>query len=653
MRGFLSPFSRSGKLGFLFVLCTLLFLSAYNSAGADETSDFEDNPESIAQFNINVGSLAMDERRYLDALSYFENAFETSKLEKTKVKALLYMATTFTSFLDSPDSSLKIYRQIQKEYPKFAENSLYKEILLLFETERYLEVREKVDVYNFRYGNGRYQFQVELLADEAKKVMATAAYKRKYARQEATRQQVAAIKREDAKFKEFIKAKRAEEKRFKAMAEARAKEAARLQAIARTKEAERMQAQARAEAEKAARARREAEAKEQALHSADAKAKEKIYGLASADFKKSSEPVVRVLFTKGSDRVLVAGRGLVFTSNGREYSLGSGVELKVENGQVSHNGRGFGREVKITASGPIKLSYGKKMAKSKRVRGFIMLAAKKGRVRIINHVKIEDYLLGVVPAESPPSWKYNALKSQALAARTYAYNDVRKHAKDEFDVYDSIRSQVYGGLDSEHKRTSKAVLDTRGEIITAVRNGKLQPILAMFAANSGGHTADPQKEYSTRWDSSHHYLVAHEDPWSLQSGKAGLATWEYSHSKKELERNLAKRKVRIKNLESIKPVYIGPSGRVVTVRLLYDGGKSKTIRFRPKVTLGLAGRIGTLPDTIVKIKNRGGKFVFTGRGFGHGIGYMQWGGQYMAKAGHTYREILDFYYPGTKIMQYW
>jgi stage II sporulation protein D len=414
-----------------------------------------------------------------------------------------------------------------------------------------------------------------------------------------------------------------------------------------------VQAQAKEEARKAARARREAEAKEKALQRADAKAKEKIYGLASADFEKLPEPVIRVLFTKGSNKVRVEGRDLVFSARGRESRIKSGVELRFKSGKISYNGRKVGGQIKITANGPIKLSYGKKMAKSKRVRGFIMLAAKKRGIRIINHVKIEDYLLGVVPAESPPSWRYDALKSQALAARTYAYNDVRKHAKDEFDVYDSIRSQVYGGLGKEHKRTSKVVRETRGEIITAVRNGKLQPILAMFAANSGGYTADPKKEYSTRWDSSHHYLVAHKDPWSLKSGKAGLATWEYSHSKKELERNLAKRKVRIKNLESIKPVYIGPSGRVVTVRLLYDGGKSKTVRFRPKVTLGLAGRIGTLPDTIVKIKKRGGKFIFTGRGFGHGIGYMQWGGQYMAKAGHSYREILDFYYPGTNIMQYW
>jgi stage II sporulation protein D len=91
----------------------------------------------------------------------------------------------------------------------------------------------------------------------------------------------------------------------------------------------------------------------------------------------------------------------------------------------------------------------------------------------------------------------------------------------------------------------------------------------------------------------------------------------------------------------------------VTVKLLYDGGKSKTVRFRPKVTLGLGGRIKTLPDTIVKIKKVGSNFVFRGKGFGHGIGYMQHGGQAMAKAGHSYRDILQFYYPGTNIVNYW
>ncbi|MBF0444107.1 MAG: SpoIID/LytB domain-containing protein [Magnetococcales bacterium] len=592
MNSFLQILFRPKQLSVWLIISSLLFSPFFNMAWAANT-EFEDNPESIAQFNINVGSLAMDERQYLDALSYFEQAFETSKLDKTKVKALQYMATTFASFLDSTDSALKIYEQIQKDYPKFAQSAYYKEILLLFENERYPEVLEKIRQYSSSYPNGRFQFQAELLGDESRKAMGTEAYKQELAKQKA-------VQAEEMAMQALLTKK-----------DALAKSAVLLQAS------------------------------------------KKIHTIASSGFKKITEPVVRVLFTKGSPKVRVEGDGLVFKSRDNSTMLRSGIEVNSRGGQLIVNGSKVGRDIKITANSPINVVYGKNMKKSKRVRGYIMLAATKSGVRIINHVKIEDYLLGVVPAESPPSWKADALKSQTLAARTYAYNDVRKHAKDDFDVYDSIRSQVYGGIGKEHKNTTRAIRATRGEIITAVRKGKLQPILAMFAANSGGYTADPQKEYSTRWDKSHYYLTAHKDPWSTKSGKAGLARWEYTHSRKEIEKNLAKRKVWIKNLESIKPVYTGPSGRVVKVRLLYDGGKSKTIRFRPKVTLGLAGRIGTLPDTIVDIKKRGDKFVFTGKGFGHGIGYMQWGGQYMAKAGHSYRDILEFYYPGTNIMQYW
>ncbi len=109
----------------------------------------------------------------------------------------------------------------------------------------------------------------------------------------------------------------------------------------------------------------------------------------------------------------------------------------------------------------------------------------------------------------------------------------------------------------------------------------------------------------------------------------------------------------VKNLSDIQPVYIGPSGRLVKVRLIHDGGKSTVIRFRPKVTLGLGGRIGTLPDTIVTIYKKGSQFLFDGKGFGHGIGYMQSGGMMMAKAGKNYKEILKFYYPGTNFTRYW
>lgn len=706
------------------ILFLVTFFLGKLPAVADPAEDFENNPEVIAQWNLSVGSLAMDEYQYLDALAYFEDAFEISKMAKTQVRALLYKATTFATFLHSPDSALKIYQHIQKKYPDFAETAFYQEALLLFEEGRYSDVVAKIKAYVEAYPSGRFRYQVELLLEQSDKIVRTQAYQKRQKQQEKARLRADAKRKENIRRKAaseamqreatLLKAKaeadareaarlkaeaKAEAKayaeetaRLKAEAEAYAREAARLRAEAaadarevarlkaetdarnaarlkaeanarevarlkaetRLREATRLQAQAEEESRKSERLKKEAITKEMARLKDNKEELENVQSLAASDFKSIEEPTVRVLLSKSASTVSLKGSGLIFFTNGTPSKQGDNIRLKVNKGVIVQDGRNgstFGQSIKVTADGPIKVTYGRN--KQHNVRGFLVLSKRKRGIRVINHVKMEAYLRGVVPSESPSSWELDALKSQALAARTYAYNHVRSHAKKSFDVYATTRSQVYGGVARERRKTDKAVAETSGEIITAVVHGKLKPILAMYASNSGGHTADPKKEYDPHWDPPH-YLVAQKDPWSLKAGKRGLAFWKYTHSLKDVEKNLAKRRVRVPNLASITPVYIGPSGRVVTVRLMYDGGKSKTIRFRPKVTRGLgAPRIGTLPDTIVTIKKKGSQLTFDGKGFGHGIGYMQFGGQYMAKAGHSYREILGFYYPQTKIMRYW
>ena len=720
-------------------------LSGVIPVRAAQDADFENNPEVMAQWNLNVGSLALDEYQYLDALAYFEDAFETSKMQKTQVRALLYKATTFATFMRSPDSALKIYQYIQKKFPDFAETAYYKEALLLFEEERYPEVVAKVQAYAKIYPQGRFQFQSELLMEQSESVMQTAAFQKEEALRKKVRLQAEAREREDAQRKARLKAMAEEAARLQAEAKAEAEEAARLQAAAKAEEVARMRAkaqlaaqakaegaarqaerlkketaareaasrqekdaqrkarlkamaedaarlQAEAEAEEVARLQAEAEAEEaarmrakaqlEAAAALQAKAEEtarqaerlkketvareaanrkesqaedaRLQALASRNLVTVEEPIVRVLLSKSSSDVLLQGHGLVFGAGGQPLRPGDEVRLRVQDGEIVQKGgqgTSFGKRVQITSDRPIEVTYAPK--KKHKVRGFLLLSVYKGGIRVINHVRMEAYLRGVVPAESPASWLLDTLKSQTLAARTYAYNYVLSHAKKSFDLYATHRSQVYGGVDRERKKTDQAVSETRGEIITAIIKGEVQPILAMYASNSGGHTADPKQEYDPHWDPPP-YLVAQPDPWSLKAGRRGLATWDYTHTLREVEKNLARRRVDVPNLSAITPVFIGPSGRVVSVRLTYGGGKTRVIRFRPKVTLGLGlPRLGTLPDTIVTITPKGNKLVFDGKGFGHGIGYMQAGGQYMAKAGHSYREILGFYYPTTRITRFW
>ncbi|MBF0443988.1 MAG: SpoIID/LytB domain-containing protein [Magnetococcales bacterium] len=602
-----------------------MFVVADFLYAAQEDENFLNNPEVIAQWNLNVGSLALDESQYLDALAYFEDAYNSSELEKTKVRALLLKATTFATFLHSTDSALNIYKNIQKKYPNSAQTAFYQEALLLFETEQYekLIAVEKEYLRNFK--NGRFRFQMEFLREQSKQIINTKSYQLKKAIQKKSTMAEQAWLEQDRLRGEAIEVDKRELQRKKAALSI----------------------------EKTNLLQQAIIAKELARKLAAAAIRKKTLNSVISGFKKTQEPIIRVLLHKGTGSLDVAGDGLVFYGDGREVRPQGKIKIKADNGRiVLAGGRGvtFGKELKISANRPISLVWDKG---NKKVRGYVMLLANKNRIQVINHVKMEAYLRGVVPAESWANWNIEALKAQAMAARTYGYDHIRSHAKKPFDVYATHRSQVYGGVDREEKKTDRAVMETKGEVLTSVVNGKVRPILAMYAANSGGHTADPRQEYDPDWSRPPSYLVAQEDPWSIKAGKKGWASWEYTHSVREIEQNLKKRKIQVSNLTAINPVFIGPSGRVVTVKLLYDGGKSKTVRFRPKVTLGLGGRIKTLPDTIVKIKKVGSNFVFTGHGFGHGIGYMQHGGQAMAQAGHSYRDILQFYYPGTNIISYW
>src|SRR5690349_1904276 len=105
-----------------------------------------------------------------------------------------------------------------------------------------------------------------------------------------------------------------------------------------------------------------------------------------------------------------------------------------------------------------------------------------GGVSIVNAVSLEDYLQGVVPAESPASWPAAALQAQAIAARTYAITTSR--GGDDFDQYADTRSQVYGGVSVEKPATNQAVASTRGQVVTY----QGQPVVTYFFSTSGGKT---------------------------------------------------------------------------------------------------------------------------------------------------------------------
>jgi stage II sporulation protein D len=144
-------------------------------------------------------------------------------------------------------------------------------------------------------------------------------------------------------------------------------------------------------------------------------------------------------------------------------------------------------------------------------------------LQVINSVGLEDYLQGVVPAESPASWPAEALKAQAIAARTYAITTAKS---DDFDHYADTRSQVYKGVGIEVASTNDAIADTRGQVVTY----QGQPIVTYFFSTSGGRTESV--ENTTLGDEPKPWLKSVEDPyddvsprhrWTLKPSKASVA----------------------------------------------------------------------------------------------------------------------------------
>jgi len=292
-----------------------------------------------------------------------------------------------------------------------------------------------------------------------------------------------------------------------------------------------------------------------------------------------------------------------------------------------------GNRMTFTSPEPLHIRYGDAR---KCLRGDLVARIKSGRLLVNNVLDIEDYLRGVVPAENYASWPMETLKAQAVAARTYAYYQMRHRRKWSYDLVDFAGDQAYGGVTREHPRSTKAVRATAGEVLTS----QDKPILAMFTANSGGHTADARAIF----DLGKPYLTARRDPASLQ-GK--MADWKRAFSRAEVVAALAKINVRAEGLSAIEAAERGPSGRVVKVRLVLADGHNKVLRNRTTLRRAL-----NLPEILYDIRREGDQFIFKGHGWGHGVGYSQWGAAILGKT-KGYREILAFYYNTAKPHKLW
>ena len=184
-----------------------------------------------------------------------------------------------------------------------------------------------------------------------------------------------------------------------------------------------------------------------------------------------------------------------------------------------------------------------------------------GSLYAINKVGIDDYVRGVIPNEVSPSWPRDALRAQAVAARSYALTT--RVGGDGYDLYDDTRSQVYGGKSSEAPPTNAAVKSTAGEVVKW--NGSV--IQAFFFSSSGGRTEN--SEYGFSGGSSRPWLKSVRDKWDSESPHH---RWRVKYSDAEMESRLSG--LYSGNLRRVKVRERGVSGRVVRARVIGSNGSS-------------------------------------------------------------------------------
>lgn len=302
---------------------------------------------------------------------------------------------------------------------------------------------------------------------------------------------------------------------------------------------------------------------------------------------------------------------------------------------------------------------------------------------LINILPLEEYLYGVVPYEIQASSHPEALKAQAVAARTYSVNNMGKYKRLNFDMCGTVYSQVYKGYNGEAASTNKAVDDTKGEIVTY--NGK--PAAVFYFSSSGGRTEDVKNVWGS---TGYPYLVSVEDKY--ESGTSWRYEWEVSYTAKKISEILAGRGFDIGNILGIDVTKRSEAGRAI--ELVVRGSKGERIykNSNTRSFLNLDSQwfyITTDADVLVKtgensydtiqpagkkvmtssglatisgdvsVISAGNKktkipatptiFTFTGRGWGHAVGMSQEGAKGMANNGYKYDEILTHYFPGTKV----
>jgi stage II sporulation protein D len=291
------------------------------------------------------------------------------------------------------------------------------------------------------------------------------------------------------------------------------------------------------------------------------------------------------------------------------------------------------KRVKISSQDVVKAFRLKLVLPDRKPRFYednLMVSAEFGDLKCINEIILDNYISGVVQAESGKRSYQEFYKVQAILARTFALSHLQKHGTEGFNLCDHTHCQAYFGKTTELD-IMKAVTDTKGKVVV---DDNLNLIDAAFHSNSGGQTANSEDV----WGSKLSYLRSVNDTFSV---KMPNAKWERKMAKEDWLSYL--------KLKHNYPIQ-DSNARWLALTFKQENRKPFLEANNIKVPLKNVRTDLQLKSTFFSIFQQGDTLIFKGRGFGHGVGMCQEGAMRMAKLGYKYPDVINFYYQKTQLI---
>lgn len=343
-----------------------------------------------------------------------------------------------------------------------------------------------------------------------------------------------------------------------------------------------------------------------------------------------SSQTIRVAIVKEAATVVIDGDGLLARrEDGDAVPLASPVSIRPADNGVVVAGVTYQR-LSFAGSGSVTVN-------GKPYRGMAEASAGERGVLVINELPLEEYLVGLINCEVSSAWPMEAVKAQAVIARTYALHRKNLRMKASYHLESSVLDQVYSGSLAEDSRARRAVSETSGQVLTY--NGAI--IQAFYHSNCGGKTEASENV----WGVSLPYLRGVTCEYCLASPSS---VWSQELELRGIEEKMRVAGFRVAAVSDIRPGPLDSRGRLRNVVVVSSRGELSLTGDQFRKAIGY----GVIKSTNFCVKVKDGVVRFNGLGNGHGVGLCQWGAKQRALAGFSYTEILSYYYPGTVLEQF-